>query len=157
VTEALDQHLVGWAYWEFKNYADLTTSAGTGSEGFYNDDGTLQKAKVKALARSYFAATQGVPTSITFDAMFGDFVGYYTVDTTITEPTILFYSGENFYPSGYILTVTDSTGAALMKVKDMDVVDSKTNYIEFLVKNEKYNGQSLKVVLRGKQCEEELI
>ena len=57
VTEALDQHLVGWAYWEFKNYADLTTSAGTGSEGFYNADGTLQNSKVKALARTYFAAT----------------------------------------------------------------------------------------------------
>jgi len=136
----------------------LTTSAGTGSEGFYNNDGTLQKAKVKALARSYFLATQGVPTTINFDAMFGDFVAYYTVDTSITEPTVLFYSGENFYPSGYILTVTDvATGSALRQVIDMDVVDSKTNYIEFLVKNEKYNGSSLKVVLRGKQCAEELI
>jgi hypothetical protein len=33
-----------------KNFADLTTSAGTGSEGFYNNDGTLQDGKVKALA-----------------------------------------------------------------------------------------------------------
>ena len=61
VTDTCDKHLVGWAYWEFKNYADLTTSAGTGSEGFYDADGTLQEAKVKIMARTYFPATQGVP------------------------------------------------------------------------------------------------
>jgi endoglycosylceramidase len=41
VTDVCDEHLVGWAYWQFKNYADLTTSAGTQSEGFYNNDGSL--------------------------------------------------------------------------------------------------------------------
>ena len=41
VGDSCDNHLLGWAYWQFKNYADLTTSAGTHSEGFYNVDGTL--------------------------------------------------------------------------------------------------------------------
>lgn len=41
VTDTCDDHLAGWAYWQFKNFADLTTSAGTASEGFYNNDGTL--------------------------------------------------------------------------------------------------------------------
>lgn len=36
VGDVADEHLVGWAYWQFKTYADLTTSAGTGSEGFWN-------------------------------------------------------------------------------------------------------------------------
>lgn len=49
--------MVGWAYWEFKKYADLTTSAGTGSEGFYNADGSLQTSKVKALTRTYLMYT----------------------------------------------------------------------------------------------------
>lgn len=53
VTDACDEHLNGWAYWEFKKYKDLTTSAGTGSEGFYNNDGSLQDGKVRALARTY--------------------------------------------------------------------------------------------------------
>jgi endoglycosylceramidase len=53
VGDVCDNHLSGWAYWQFKNFADLTTSAGTGSEGFYNNDGTLQSEKVKALARTY--------------------------------------------------------------------------------------------------------
>ena len=41
VGDVADENLVGWAYWQFKTYADLTTSAGTGSEGFWNQDGTL--------------------------------------------------------------------------------------------------------------------
>ena len=63
VCDVADDHLVGWAYWQFKYYADLTTSAGTGSEGFYNQDGSLQEWKAKALARSYLQYTQGVLTA----------------------------------------------------------------------------------------------
>lgn len=36
VGQVCDEELVGWAYWQFKNFEDLTTSAGTGSEGFYS-------------------------------------------------------------------------------------------------------------------------
>jgi len=31
----------GWAYWQFKNYMDHTTSAAGGMQGFYNSDGKL--------------------------------------------------------------------------------------------------------------------
>lgn len=41
VGEVCDAHLAGWAYWEFKSFEDLTTSAGVGAEGFYNKDGSL--------------------------------------------------------------------------------------------------------------------
>lgn len=41
VAEVSDKYLAGWAYWQFKNYKDITTSAGTHSEGFYNVDGSL--------------------------------------------------------------------------------------------------------------------
>lgn len=34
--DVADESIVGWAYWEFKTYKDLTTTAGTGAEGFYN-------------------------------------------------------------------------------------------------------------------------
>merc|ERR1711998_666914 len=59
VTDACDANLASWAYWEFKTYKDLTTSAGNRSEGFYNYDGSLQKGKAKALARSYGQYAQG--------------------------------------------------------------------------------------------------
>lgn len=41
VAEVSDQELASWAYWEFKPFHDLTTSAGDRSEGFYNFDGSL--------------------------------------------------------------------------------------------------------------------
>lgn len=47
VGDVSDEHLNGWAYWEFKPFKDLTTSAGNKSEGFYNKDGSLQLGKVK--------------------------------------------------------------------------------------------------------------
>lgn len=56
VADVSDEYLASWAYWEFKTYEDLTTSAGTHSEGFYNFDGTLQQVKVKALSRTYVKA-----------------------------------------------------------------------------------------------------
>lgn len=57
MADVCDDHLVGWAYWQFKTFGDLTTSAGTGSEGFYDKNGTLQEDKVKALSRTYLQAT----------------------------------------------------------------------------------------------------
>lgn len=59
VAEVCDQTLASWAYWEFKPFHDLTTSAGDRSEGFYDKDGTLQTDKVKALARTYVRYAQG--------------------------------------------------------------------------------------------------
>lgn len=52
LADASDDVLSGWAYWSFKTFKDPTTSAGANSEGFYNNDGTVQR-KVKQLARTY--------------------------------------------------------------------------------------------------------
>jgi hypothetical protein len=41
VADVCDENLAGWAYWEFKPFHDITTSAGDKSEGFYNKDGSL--------------------------------------------------------------------------------------------------------------------
>ena len=57
VGDVADENLVGWAYWQFKYYEDLTSSSGTAAQGFYNFDDTLQEYKVKALARSYMPVT----------------------------------------------------------------------------------------------------
>lgn len=53
VADVSDMNLNSWAYWQFKTYKDLTTSAGDRSEGFYNMDGSLETEKVKALVRPY--------------------------------------------------------------------------------------------------------
>lgn len=53
VADICDDKMASWAYWQFKTYNDLTSSAGNRSEGFYNLDGTLQTKKVKSLSRTY--------------------------------------------------------------------------------------------------------
>lgn len=59
VTDICDKQLISWAYWQFKKFEDLTTSAGDRSEGFYNMDGTLRTNKIKILTRSYVQYAQG--------------------------------------------------------------------------------------------------
>jgi hypothetical protein len=41
VVDLCDKYMLSWAYWEFKKFKDITTSAGSTSEGFYENDGTL--------------------------------------------------------------------------------------------------------------------
>ena len=62
VVEVCDELLVGWAYWQFKTFGDITTTAGNRSEGFYNLDGSLQEQKIAQLTRPYIRAAQGLIT-----------------------------------------------------------------------------------------------
>ena len=109
-----DENLVGWAYWQFKTYADLTTSAGTGSEGFWNQDGTLQDYKVKALARSYLPVTQGVLTSQQFDTATAAFKAEFTYSDLATGATSAYLNQEYWYQGEPEVTIT---------VMDSQVVD----------------------------------
>lgn len=113
VGDVCDEHLAGWAYWEFKTYEDLTTSAGTNSEGFYDKDGNLQDFKVKALARSYMQRTQGTPTSMNFDTTTGDFLFEFNLDTRITSPSIGYFSKEYWYENGITYQFSDENGTEL--------------------------------------------
>lgn len=92
----------------------MTTSAGVGSEGFYNKDGTLQEYKVKALARSYLTATQGVPTFQNFNMDTSEFNADFTVNTSIEAPTVLYLNKQYYYPNGVNIEFTDKqTGIQL--------------------------------------------
>lgn len=76
-------HVSGWAYWQFKTYKDLTTSAGDKSEGLWNKDGSLQNGKLKALTRPYARYSQGY---IIYQGVMQDGKGFEVdiyVDTSI--------------------------------------------------------------------------
>ena len=64
---------------------------------------------MKALARSYFSLTQGIPTKNLFDSETAKFTGEYTVNTSISKPTLVFKSDEYYYMDGYSMTITDAT------------------------------------------------
>jgi len=53
VTDIAERDVFSWSYWQFKTFKDVTTTAGTGSEGFYDPDGTFHTKKVRIIARPY--------------------------------------------------------------------------------------------------------
>lgn len=56
---------LGWSYWQFKKYQDLTTAASPATtESFYTEDGKLEINKVRALSRSYAQAIAGMSCQI---------------------------------------------------------------------------------------------
>ena len=68
---AAEARLHSWAYWQFKNYHDITTCSYDDSkdndEGFYDADGGLQTSKVALLARPYAPIVAGRPIAQSFD------------------------------------------------------------------------------------------
>lgn len=148
LADVADEHLIGWAYWQFKTYADLTTSAGTNSEGVYNVDGSLQEFKIKALARSFMQKTQGTPTKQKFDSTTGNFDFEFEVDTSLTAPSIGFFSTEYYYPNGLNYSLKSSNGSALSS--SAYTADYKDNYLTFSVTDSALHRQTVSLSITPK-------
>ena len=131
VGDVADEHLVGWAYWQFKTYADLTTSAGTGSEGFWNQDGTLQDYKVKALARSYMPVTQGILTSQKFDTTTAAFKAEFTYSDKATGTTAAYLNQDYWYQGEPEVTITVLAGESQVVDKAAVGYACSNNYCTF--------------------------
>mmetsp|Transcript_21652 Transcript_21652/g.20770 ORF Transcript_21652/g.20770 Transcript_21652/m.20770 type:complete len:246 (-) Transcript_21652:42-779(-) len=137
VTDALDNHLASWAYWQFKEFADLTTSAGYGSEGFYNKDGSLQDIKVKALARTYFLAAQGTIIQNQFHGETGNFEGQIKLDLS-AAPTLLYLNMEYVYPEGFQISVLGEDGLSVDYT-----LSQERNYATISFSDEALNGTTV--------------
>lgn len=159
VADVCDDALASWAYWEFKPFHDLTTSAGDRSEGFYNKDGTLEVAKVKSLVRTYVKKAQGKLEKMSFiadsapDAATitpGTFSATITIDTSIDAPSEIHAfqdptSQVNWYPNGYSLKLTSSCDA------QPDIKQTFLgNTILLQVMNQECDGQTLTIDIAPK-------
>jgi len=127
VAQVADENLAGWAYWQFKTYADLTTSAGTGSEGFYNNDGSLQEYKVKALGRPYMMYTQGTLSKMKYDDDANTFHAEFTLAKASAE-NVAFLSQDYYFNCGIDYTV--SVNGSKVSVADMNA-SYQANYLSF--------------------------
>ena len=146
VCDVADEYLVGWAYWQFKYYADLTTSAGTGSEGFYNADGSLQEWKAKALARSYLQFTQGVLTKQTFNTETVALDAQFTVKTGIKAPTVIYQNSEYWCgEAGCTCAYSLEDGSALKNSSYTEHVSECGPFTHMHIMDEKLDNQIIKV------------
>ena len=104
--DAFDLGLSSWAYWQYKSFADFTTTGGT-AEGMFNSDGTPQAQKLKAITRTYAHAFQGTPEEMFFQTANASFKTSFSLDKTIDGLTEIYLNEALNYPDGYKLTVTD--------------------------------------------------
>ena len=98
VTDVCNQNLIGWSYWQYKNFDHFTSivpaDGGSGGQGYYETEGpsktnpTYQIHKVKALARTTITSYQGTPTYIEFYK--GYFHSKFVCDASIQKPSELY-------------------------------------------------------------------
>ncbi|KAF2069016.1 hypothetical protein CYY_009664 [Polysphondylium violaceum] len=112
MTSTADKYLQSWTYWAFKYYNDLTTAGS--SESLYLPNGQLDVIKVKSLSRTYAQAIAGIPLYMNFDPLSSDFQFKYYINTSISEPTIIYLNQEFYYSNGFTVNIT--TGDAMYKV-----------------------------------------
>ena len=127
--KAADKYLTSWAYWMFKAYHDHTTTAAENEEGIFNDDGSIQNIKEKALSRTYIQYYQGIPLEVNFNDDTSDFYAMFKYDKNIKEPSILYLNKDLNYKDGYDLKITDENGN---KIEDCDLKE-EDNYISFKI------------------------
>jgi len=127
VAEA-DENLVGWQYWQYKNFNDPTTeSQGSGSQSLFADDTDLTTAKLdklRLLSRSYPQATAGIPLALSFDPDTAAFQYRYT-PRALGVPTEIFIPVALHYPNGYSVTVSgarqiSAADAPLLLLENLD-------------------------------------
>jgi endoglycosylceramidase len=103
--EVADRHLMGWTHWAYKFWRDPTTA--DDAQGLFRDDrrfGTVKKAKVRTLVRTYAQAIAGRPLEMKFDTDDGSFRFRYRPRPGIDSPTEIFVSPLH-YPRGWKVRV----------------------------------------------------
>ena len=127
--KAADKYLTSWAYWMYKSFYDHTTTAAENEEGIFNDDGTIQKMKEKALSRTYIQYYQGIPLEVIFNDETNEFYASFKYDGNIKESSVLYLNKNLNYKDGYDLKITDESGNKIEEVN----IEEKENYIYFKI------------------------
>jgi hypothetical protein len=68
----------------------------------------LQEWKVKALARTYLKATQGVPLIMNFNHETGQFFAKIDINHDIKAPTVIYTNDMYWYPDGFDYIIADT-------------------------------------------------
>ncbi|GKT36552.1 cellulase (glycosyl hydrolase family 5) subfamily protein [Aduncisulcus paluster] len=118
-----ERHLLSFCYWQFKTYHDVTTAAGSGSEGLWSEDGTLFENKLKALSRPFPMKISGELKSFSFDVDTSVLEVYMDPDLSVQLPSVIFTSEDLYYPTGYKVSF-DPSGSGTWRTS------TETNRIE---------------------------
>jgi endoglycosylceramidase len=132
VVELADARLVGWQYWQYKNWRDPTTeSQASGAQSLFADDAdlsTVKRDKLRVLVRTYPQATAGVPLALSFDCDSGEF-GYRYQARAAGGQTEIYVPVALHYADGYRV---ETQGARVV---------SRPNAPELLLCNDSESGE----------------
>ncbi|CAM4966051.1 unnamed protein product [Rotaria socialis] len=143
VTAIADDFLQSWTYWQFKKYADLTTSVRTATtESFYTDDGELELNKVQALSRSYAQAIAGLPISMSFFPTTNLFELQFIINTDIQQPTVIYLNEDLNYPHGVSIILNPENSLIW--------ASPNHNYYEFVASGSVKNGTTILIQIFAK-------
>lgn len=140
LTDEADKRLQSWTYWQFKYYDDITT-AGQG-ESLYNLQGQLEVDKLKALSRTYAQAIAGVPSVMKFNVEDGAFSLVFDINTSITQPTIIYLNEALYYPNGFMVKATPATSIQWIRPEQ--------NFIHIQFTNAAVNGTAVSIAITSK-------
>lgn len=84
----------------------------------------------RKLARTYPQAVAGTTESFRFDTATGEFELVYSVESTLTAPTVIFAHQALNYPNGMAVTITPPG------VADWKMSETKKNLIEITLREE---------------------
>jgi endoglycosylceramidase len=113
VTGLANSNLLGWMYWQWKQYGDPT---GGSTEALVSTNSSgrdvIDPVKAAVLVQPYAQAVAGTPTSISYNPSTRVFTLAYTPNPKISAPTIVFVpinSLYNVYPHGYCVAASGAT------------------------------------------------
>ena len=142
LADAADEKLTSWAYWMYKPFGDFTTSCPDDKEGIFNQDGSEQVWKIKALTRSYVQAFQGRGISMKFDKENKSLKVELEADLSITQPTLVYYNKELNYKEGLRVFFDQKTYNSIdAKEVKVNFDDSEENILKITMDN--MNGKSV--------------
>lgn len=158
VVSICEKNFISWSYWNYKPYGDHTTTAIelVDLEGVFNTDGTIQEIKEKALSRGYVQYYQGKPIDFQFNENSStDFDTSFEFNSTITEPSILYYNKDFFYKDGYVIEVIDDESKEdLIESKKVEIKEDVVNYISINCNKELLaDGTKVRVYFKAVEAE----
>jgi hypothetical protein len=94
--------------------------------------------------------TQGVLKSQKFNVKNGDFSASFVADTSIDQPSVVFWSQEFWYPQGLSMKLFDAAGKQSTLGADFTLDQSVANFSKFKITNPALNGQVVTVNMVAK-------
>ncbi|ETO21589.1 glycosyl hydrolase family protein [Reticulomyxa filosa] len=114
VMDECDNYKISWIGWEYKPLAgSLPNGTCTGcGYGIFLPNGTVNEMVAKVVSRTFAQFVSGNVQLIQFDKGTAVFKLNFFLNTTITQPTVVYANLKYWYPQGYDLTYSPTQAIA---------------------------------------------